>query len=948
MRTPNDDDGPPLGDLHPTFPGEATVGEMIRQFWRFGQGRPLLITVQIILSLAGFALTALIPLRIGDLLGTALVSANARGEVERFVNDPNSVERAVQDEVLPQFGTTAERNAAVAAIRATQFEVRVSAADELLDTLFPNGLRYSPRGLSRIEDPEADWEVLVSGILRGERIGRSDLEDLVSPGTDIGGGEAISRNDRNRAFSYLVNLLLVDDSASAQRSDFQRSRFVGQLIWFAVIVLAVFVLRAVTLLLAARTTYSMARRLQDAVFARVHDTALLDGGALPRPSMVSRCTSYVENVTKALVEAQTRGIPDVAALLFSTALLLYIDVPVGLMMVAVIVIFEIARRVVAPRWSRLARERLDLNTAMGEAADSAITQSGSVRATRSEVSVRRGFARWADAAAAKARRLAGVGEGVELSAFGIGQFSVLAAIALVGFVRQDLSLGEATAVILYVREVSTALEGVPSMVVELQEAAPYMRRLRRVLSAPLRRPEPPQPRPLPSTPSSLVLDDATYVHPDGSTGCRAISISASTSTWTIVCGLAGSGSSEILDLCAGLEVPSGGRVLVDDVALTDVNTNQLRFGIAVMPAQPELIEGTVRENIEWSRSPDTTTGRGANAGLSTARAVEAAGLIPWLATLADGLDTQVGQRRERIDAETCIRIHLARVLASDAAIVVTHDVCRLLDREVGEQLWAVMRRELQGRIVVATTERLDLIGDDDTIHCLRLGEVVESGSRQQLLQRNAYFAHLWGRLVEGGSPSAELASIPSLASLSEAALDDIVTRLVTERYEAGAPIFRPGEPADRVFIVVDGTVDLFDGERRLASVRAGFHFGDFDPSGPSVRTSAARARTPVVLRSLHRLAISAGIVSVLDRPREERALAAWLLRNGPATRARLDALNTGSGGDTVDIDGALRNLLGDGLVSQAEGPDGVLVFRMSGAQRRRALRSDLLDALGDD
>jgi len=927
---------------------------MIREFGRFGRDRTLLVTLQIILSLAGFVLTALIPLRIGDLLGTALSSTNTRAEVERFVNDPNADERAVQDQVLPNFDTTAERNAAVAAIRATQYQVRVSSADELLDALFPNGLSYSPRGIRTIEDPESEWETKVSGVLRRDQIERSDLEALIAD------PEASDRVAGNRAFTYLVNLLLVDDSAAEQRSDARRTRFIGQLVWFAIIILAVVVLRTVTLLLAARTTYSIARRLQDAVFARIHDTALVDGGALPRPSMVSRCTSYVERVTEALVDAQTEGVPDVAALLLSTALLIYIDLPIGLMMVGVIVLFEIARRIVAPRWSRLARERLDVNTAMSEVADEAISRSGSVRAMRSETAARRGFGRWANVAAVKARRLAGVGEGVEVSAFGIGQFSVLVAIAIVGFVRNDLSLGEATAVILYVREVSTALEGVPTMVVKLQEATPYMRRLRRVLAAPLRRPDPVAPAPLPSTPGRLRFDSATFVHADGAPGCSSISLEADPSRWTILCGVAGSGVPAVLDLAAGIEVASEGSVALDGVPLRDVSADDLRFGIVVLPEHPEVIEGTVRENIEWSLRPAPSSNDASRASRVT-RAAERAGLGDWIATLPQGLDTPLGERRDRtesqrgpvrarLDAETCVRIHVARVLASQAAVVVLHDVGRLLDREVGEQIWGVLRSELAGRTVVATTERLDLIGETDEVQCLRSGTVVESGTRQQLLERNHYFASLWTRLVEGGSAVDELAAITALSGLSRTTLDNLVPRLVTERFEAGSTVFTAGDPADRVFLVVDGTVDLLDGERRLASVHAGFHFGDFDVSGIAVRPTTAVARTSVVLRSLHRLAISGGLAGVLDRPREERAIVAWLLRHGACTRDELvDAIpGANTDGSAIDVDRALSNLLADGTVTASPEADAPTRYRSAASQRRRALRTDLLDALLDD
>lgn len=904
---------------------------MIRAFWGFTAGGRRRFAVQVVLSLTAFALVAAIPLQVGNLLSTALSAANAEREVERFVENPEELRRATERLLLPMFDTTAERRAAFEAIRATEIEVRASNSDELLDALFPKGLTYDGERLASIDDPEAGWEVLASGILNQTRIEREDLEVLVASM-----GEAPSL-DKSRAFTYAVNVMLVDDAAKAQRESWRNERFRSELIRFALVVLGVFVLRAVVLLLATQNTLRAGRRLQDAVFRQVHDSALVDAGALARPSMVSRCTSYVDKVQEALLKAQIEGIPDIAALVLSTGVLVYIDVPIGLMMMGVLVFFEIIRRVISGRWSRLAHERLDLNTAMSEVADDAIATSEGTRAARAESVARARFAGRADAVARYTRRLEAFGEGFRISAFGLGQISVMIAIAIVGFLRNDLSLGEAAAVVLYVREVSNALDGIPSMVVELQEASPYMRRLRRVLGAERRRGSAADAVGAfaqTSGTAMLQVSGAWFESPDDSARCADIDLTARPGTWTVLVGGPGSGVDAVLDLVAGLETAERGQVLLGDVDLSRCSYEDLARVITVLPKHPSVFEGSVAQNIAWplvAQDPERLRA-----------AAEQVGLTEWLVAQPDGLDTIVGRSRQRLPHDVVIGINAARVLLSDAPLVVVNDPTDAIDRELADQIWRALRAGLTARLVVATTDRLDLIDDADDVVCLASGRVVERGPRADLLARSTTFARLWQRLVEGSDAADDLARISTFAALSPEALDELSQRLVVERFGAGDLIYDEGDPADRVYLVADGTVDLFSDGQRVASVHRGFHFGEVAPGAATRRTTAARARTPVVLRSLHRLAVSRGLVGVLDRPEHERALYTWLVRHGGASRDDMAEL-----GDRLDVDAVLGALVADGTVTRTQDPDGTERYRVAGSRRQTVRSPGVLDALTD-
>ncbi len=885
--------------------------------------------VQVVLSLTCFALTALIPLQIGRLLDTALNSSNAEAQVARLVLQPAAVRAATGSVLASEFTTPAEQAAVIAAIEATQDQVLLVDSELALDALFPPGVSYRTNLLAGVDEPTADWELAVAEVFARPQVTRDDLEVLRTE------ARANTNQVASRAFTYIVNSLLVDSGAKSERNAWQDHEFTSDLERFAVLVLLIFALRAVVVALATRTILASGRRLQDAVFERVHDTALVTSGAMGRPSMVSRTSTYPEHVQSALLKAQTKGVADIAAVVLSSVILIFIDPSTGGFMVGVIVAFEVLRRFVAGRWSKAIRTRLDLNTALTEAADDSITTASATRSLRAEVVERSRFAQRADAVARQARRVTTFGETFHLSAFGFGQFSVLAAIAIVGFLRNDLSLAEATAIVLYVKEVATALDSLPAVLVELQEAAPYMRRLRRVLAAPLRRPEPTVARAFPASPERLVFTAVAANYPDETPCCDEVSFTADRQRWTALVGRSASGIETLLDLAAGLENPSLGTVLVDDVNLAEVSRDELRRQIAVLPAQPTVFEGTVHDNLTWFRPMAPAN--------EVQRVVDRCGLREWLNAQELGLDTVIGQVRSPLRLEICVRLGVARQLLSDAQVVVLNDPSPHLDREVFEDLWGVLRSEMNGRIVVYTTDRLDVLHDEDQVLCIADGSIVERGTRPELLANDGWFAALWTRLVEGSDSISDLASVPALSALGDDSLASLSKRLVSERFDEGAIIYREGEPSDRIYILVDGIVDISRDDRRMATIRPGGYFGEFDPSGVAPRPTAAHARTTVVVRSLHRLAISAGVAGMLDRPSGERAIYRWLSREGAATSEMLADLHV-----AIDVDAALRGLLSDGTVTTTENSTGQVLYGVAGAQRRTARRGGVLDTLFAD
>jgi len=173
----------------------------------------------------------------------------------------------------------------------------------------------------------------------------------------------------------------------------------------------------------------------------------------------------------------------------------------------------------------------------------------------------------------------------------------------------------------------------------------------------------------------------------------------------------------------------------------------------------------------------------------------------------------------------------------------------------------------------------------------------------------------------------------------------LLTRLVTERHAADEVIYRQGDPADRILFIIAGRVEIVtpDGagvERRVATLGPGNHCGDLRLTPGERRAETVRCLDDVVVRSLSRAAISAGMMGLLDRTVGERRIIAALLRHGPADDQSLRGLVSEL--DDSQFDSAMTLLVRDGAVISREG-------RYSPVHKRSTKlgAADILDRIGD-
>jgi subfamily B ATP-binding cassette protein MsbA len=207
-------------------------------------------------------------------------------------------------------------------------------------------------------------------------------------------------------------------------------------------------------------------------------------------------------------------------------------------------------------------------------------------------------------------------------------------------------------------------------------------------------------------------------------------------------GPSGAGKTTLASLLPRFWDVTSGRITIDGVDVRELTFADLRGAIGVVPQEPALFSGTVRENIAYA-SPDASE-------QEIVAAARAAHAIEFIERLPDGLDTRVGERGVKLSGGQRQRIAIARVFLKDPAVVVLDEATSSLDAESERLIEEAMVDLLRGRSTLIIAHRLSTVRRADRVVVIDQGRVVEEGTHNTLLGANGLYARLYrGQLREG-------------------------------------------------------------------------------------------------------------------------------------------------------------------------------------------------------
>jgi len=227
---------------------------------------------------------------------------------------------------------------------------------------------------------------------------------------------------------------------------------------------------------------------------------------------------------------------------------------------------------------------------------------------------------------------------------------------------------------------------------------------------------------------------------------RGVDLDVAAGETVAVVGPTGAGKSTVAKLLARSADPTQGSVRVDGVDLREVTVSSLRKQLGVVPQEPFLFHGTVRDNLTVGR-PDATDDE-------LDRACADLGVDDLIARLPDGYDTAVHERGVSLSAGERQLLSLARAFVSRPRVLILDEATSNLDPRSERRVEAALDTLLEGRTAVivvhrlSTARRADRIAVVDRTTAAGSARVVELGTHEELVAAGGTYASMWATWEE--------------------------------------------------------------------------------------------------------------------------------------------------------------------------------------------------------
>ncbi len=258
----------------------------------------------------------------------------------------------------------------------------------------------------------------------------------------------------------------------------------------------------------------------------------------------------------------------------------------------------------------------------------------------------------------------------------------------------------------------------------------------------------------------VAFENVTFGYGDREPVIRDVSLDVPAGTTVGLAGPTGAGKSTLLKLFPRFHDVDSGSVRVDGLDVREYSLEALRSEIAIVEQNPYLFSGTVAENIaygdravlkaEWMQGSEAGADK-QSAGDARDQIIEAAKAAEaheFISDLPEGYDTLVGERGVKLSGGQRQRLAIARALLNDPSIIVFDEATSDVDTETEELIQQSLDRLIEDRTAFVIAHRLSTIQSADRIVVMDDGEIVETGTHEELVDSSGEYAALWQAQID--------------------------------------------------------------------------------------------------------------------------------------------------------------------------------------------------------
>lgn len=518
---------------------------------------------------------------------------------------------------------------------------------------------------------------------------------------------------------------------------------VAGIVKYSVLTLLIILYSVLTLKKKIRITNEVGQdvihQLRTDIFSKLQELPFSYYDNRPHGKIQVRVVNYVNNLSNLLSNGLINTITDLCSLVFIIIFMLTIDWRLTLICMCGLPVLGIFVALIKKRqhraWQIQSNKQSNLNAYIAESINGVRVTQAFVREERN----RKIFNRLSDSYRTSwmhaVRYNFMIGPAVDLISVVTTAFLYVIMVSWLVNGEGGASVGVMVAFTGYISRFWSPITTLANFYNSLLTAISYLERIFETIDEPVAVKDKEGAAVMPPICGKVTFDHVSFSYEDGVRILNDVSFTAEPGQSFAIVGPTGAGKSTIVNLLSRFYNVDSGRVLVDDVDISDVTLHSLRSQMGVMMQDSFIFSGTIMDNIRYGNRTATDE--------EVVRAAKTVCAHDFIMEMEHGYQTQVNERGSRLSVGQRQLISFARALLADPKILILDEATSSIDTETEIALQRGLNELLKGRTSFIIAHRLSTIQNCDTILYVDKGGIRERGSHKELLEKKGMYYDLY-------------------------------------------------------------------------------------------------------------------------------------------------------------------------------------------------------------